>query len=69
MSLANEATEKELAEIFPALKKYQKNHTENNLKKLCIEILEFCREVYASTRSEDEREVFKNMFDKLSNFI
>lgn len=68
MSLANEATEKELAEIFPALRKYQKNHTENNLKKLCIEILEFCREVYASTRSEDEREIYKSILSSMTTF-
>ena len=57
--------EKELTDVFPALSLYQLEHTEVNLHKLCVEIEEFCRSVYASTRSENERTIFFGMLDKL----
>ena len=40
----------EIADIFPALQKYKDEHNTANLQKLTVEILEFCRSVYASTR-------------------
>lgn len=40
-------------------------HNIDNLQKLCVEISEFCRAVYASTASTDEREIFTKMIDKL----
>ena len=56
----------EIESIFPALQKYKTEHTKTNLQKLCVEIAEFCKNVYASTRNQEEREVFLAMLDKLS---
>ena len=55
----------EIADIFPALKKYKDEHNTANLQKLMVEILEFCRSVYASTRSEDERKIYHSMIEKI----
>ena len=44
----------EAIDIFPALHKYKILHNTDNLKKLCVEIAQFCRAVYASTTSEQE---------------
>ena len=59
---------KEAVDIFPALHKYKNEHNTANLQKLCIEVYEFCRAIYASTQNEDERNVFEKIFDKL-NYI
>ena len=56
----------EIESIFPALQKYKAEHTKTNLQKLCVEIAEFCRSVYASTQNQEEREVYYTMLDKLS---
>ena len=56
----------EIADIFPALQKYRDQHNTANLQKLMVEILEFCRSVYASTRSEDERKIYHSMMQKLN---
>ena len=53
-------------DIFPALQKYKDEHNTANLQKLMVEILEFCRSVYASTRSEDERKIYHSMIEKLN---
>ena len=53
-------------EIFPALKKYKDEHSTANLQKLMVEILEFCRSVYASTQNEAERKVYHSMIEKLN---
>ena len=53
-------------DIFPALQKYKDEHSTANLQKLMVEILEFCRSVYASTRSEDERKIYRNFIEKLN---
>ena len=55
----------EIASIFPALQKYKEEHTKTNLQKLCVEIAEFCKSVYASTQKQEEREVYYSMIDKL----
>ena len=55
----------EIESIFPALQKYKAEHTKANLQKLCVEIAEFCNSVYASTRSQGEREIYFSMLDKL----
>ena len=57
----------EIADIFPALQKYKDEHNTANLQKLMVEILEFCRSVYASTRSEDERKIYHKFIEKLNN--
>ena len=53
-------------DIFPALQKYKDEHNTANLQKLMVEILEFCRSVYASTKSEDERKIYHSMIEKLN---
>jgi hypothetical protein len=53
-------------DIFPALQKYKDEHNTANLQKLMVEILEFCRSVYASTRSDDERKIYRSMIEKLN---
>lgn len=56
---------KEAMDIFPALHKYQAEHSSVNLQKLCVEIAEFCRAVYASTQNENERDIYYGMLEKL----
>ena len=56
----------EIADIFPALQKYKDEHNTANLQKLCVEISEFCRSVYASTRNEAERKIYNTMLEKLN---
>ena len=50
---------KEAVDIFPALHKFQAQHSLANLQKLCVEVSEFCRAIYASTQNEDERKVYE----------
>lgn len=57
---------REAIDIFPALHKYKTEHNTDNLQKLCVEIAQFCRAVYASTQNEQERRIYKNMLDKLN---
>ena len=57
----------ELKDLFPALQKYKTEHNTANLQKLCAEIKQFCKSVYASTENEEERNVyFSVLVDKLS---
>lgn len=53
-------------DIFPALHKYKTEHNTDNLKKLCVEIADFCRAIYASTENEQERNIYFSMLDKLN---
>ena len=57
---------REAIDIFPALHKYQAEHNTDNLKKLCVEISDFCSAVYASTRNEQERNIYFDMLEKLN---
>ncbi len=52
--------------FFPALQKYKDEHSTANLQKLMVEIAEFCRSVYASTRNEQERKIYHSMIEKLN---
>ena len=56
----------EIESIFPALQKYKAEHTKTNLQKLCVEIAEFCKSVYASTQNQEERDIYFAMLDKLN---
>lgn len=56
---------REAVDIFPALHKYKTEHNAVNLQKLCVEIAEFCRAVYASTENEKERNIYYGMLEKL----
>lgn len=60
-----ENTQKELTDVFPALELYQKEHTANNLQRLCTEVLEFCTAIYASTENPQERAIYFNMVEKM----
>ena len=57
---------REAIDIFPALHKYKISHNTDNLKKLCVEIADFCRAVYSSTTSPQERQIYFDMLDKLN---
>lgn len=57
---------REAVDTFPALHKYQKDHTALNLQKLCVEISEFCDAVYASTQNDEEKAIYKRMVEKLN---
>lgn len=57
---------KAIEDYFPALQKYKDEHNAANLEKLCVEIIEFCRAVYASTKNEAERKVYYTMVQKLN---
>ena len=56
----------EAVDIFPALHKYKSEHNTANLQKLCVEVADFCRAIYASTRNDTERQIYKNMLSKLN---
>lgn len=58
---------REAIDIFPALHKYKTEHNISNLQKLCVEIADFCRAIYASTENEQERKIVFDMLnlDKL----
>ena len=57
---------REAVDIFPALHKYKNEHNATNLQKLCVEVAEFCRNIYASTQNEAERKIYYNMLEKLN---
>ena len=57
---------KEAIDIIPALHKYKSDHNITNLQKLCVEIADFCRAIYASTESPQERQIYYAMLDKLN---
>ena len=57
---------REAIDIFPALHKYQKEHSATNLQKLCVEVAQFCRSIYASTQNDAERDIYYNMLKKLN---
>ena len=56
----------EIVSIVPALHKYKADHNITNLQKLCVEIADFCRAIYASTENEQERQIYYAMLDKLN---
>ena len=56
----------EAVDIFPALHKYKSEHNTANLQKLCVEVADFCRAIYASTRNDDERRIYKDMLAKIN---
>ena len=57
---------KEVVGIIPSLHKYKADHNITNLQKLCVEIADFCRAIYASTESPQERQIYFAMLDKLN---
>lgn len=57
---------REVVGIIPSLHKYKADHNITNFQKLCVEIADFCRAIYASTENEQERQIFFDMLDKLN---
>ena len=57
--------QEELIDVFPALREYQKEHSEHNLKKLCLEIQEFCISVYATLKNDEEKNIYFDMVKSL----
>ena len=57
---------KEVVGIIPSLHKYKADHNTTNLQKLCVEIADFCRAIYASTENQQERRIYFDMLDKLN---
>lgn len=55
----------ELQDIKPSLDNFINNHSTDNLKKLCLEIQEFCQSVYALTKNEDDRKIYFEMIEQL----
>lgn len=55
----------EAVDIIPALHKYQAEHNCQNLQKLCVEVLEFCHAIYASTQNDEERKIYNRVFSKI----
>lgn len=51
--------------VISTLSDYQAEHSISNLKKVCLEISEFCLSLYASTENEEERKIFRNMITKV----
>lgn len=56
---------REAVDIFPALHKYKVEHNTVNLKKLCVEVSEFCSAIYSSTQNDEERQIYFDMLYKL----
>lgn len=52
-------------ELFPTLTEFRQNHTEHNLKKLCLEVKEFCISIYSTLQNEEEKNIYKSMFQNL----
>ena len=55
-------------ELFPTLIEFNQNHTEHNLKKLCLEIQEFCISVYSTLQNEEEKNIYRYMAKNLTTF-
>ena len=59
------STTTEFDDIFPALQEYKKEHNQANFQNLCVQAMEFCREIYSTTQNDDERNIYKSIFSKL----
>ena len=65
-ALGTEATEQtELTDVFPALQLYRQEHNQANFQNLCVQTMEFCREIYSTTQNEQERDIYTAIFSKL----
>lgn len=62
---AENAPESELGDIRPALKRYNAKKSLENFERLCVEIEEFCKAVYAEIDSEEKRDIFVKTLDKI----
>ena len=58
-------TEQKTTEAIPSLNEFYKNHTEHNLKKVCLEIRELCLSIYSTLQTQAEKEIYYNALDKI----
>ena len=47
------------------LKRYNAEKSLENFERLCVEIEEFCKAVYAEIDSEEKRDIFVKTLDKI----
>ena len=59
------APESELGDIRPVLKRYNTEKSLENFERLCVEIEEFCKAVYAEIDSEEKKNFFIKTLDKI----
>lgn len=46
-----------MTDVCPALNEYYRNHTEHNLKKLCLNMQEFFISVYSTLETNEEKDM------------
>lgn len=51
-------TAQKTTEAIPSLNEFYKNHTEHNLKKVCLEIRELCLSIYSTLQNEEEKNIY-----------
>lgn len=52
--------------VLPTLSRYRNEPSVVNLQKLCVEIGDLCEQVYASTRSEEDRSIYRKMIKRIT---
>ena len=52
-------------DIFPTLNEFSTEHSEHTLRKLCLEIQEFCLSIYSTLETEDEKKIFFEIINKV----
>ena len=62
----NSISSAEQTGLFPALNAYRAERSDINLQKLCVEMADFFKAVYASTQNERQREIYRSMLSKLN---
>lgn len=50
---------------LPSYQKYKENKTADNLRELCCEIENICREIYLEAKTDEDRNIYLNMANKL----
>ena len=55
----------EASNIFPSLQIYKEEHSTLNFQRVCVDLIHFCKDLYASTQNEKERHIYSNTIDKL----
>ena len=62
---AENVSESEFGDIRPALNRYNTEKSLENFERLCVEIEEFCKAVYAEIDSEEKNNFFIKTLDKI----
>ena len=50
---------------LPSYQKYKENKNADNLRDLCCEIEKICREIYLDATTDEQRNIYLNMANKL----